>query len=235
MAVSESEILAALNECLPPALTDLWMDQLVQSNQMALLHCQKMGVVGAERRDVFGTLQRAIFEGLWRRAIPAEFPHVKGRLRKNKQRTSSYTTMHVGRFVITQSSVNGTKLPRLAHFRNVLAQTSQLSLWDDAIPDPKSLIYAILLHGHSRDYSLNSAKIVIPDKSCESPLATLSLTAALIAAMARADERLATTHRPDAQPANDSTKPADSPLPPENVPEPAAPLLRAKKKREGEK
>lgn len=233
MPISESEILTIHDESLPPGFWPMTLDHLVHSNKAASAACSALEVYDSEKRDVFGTIQRASFEGRWRRNMASAFRCVQAKVKKNKKGTASHTILTVGRLILTESALkNGAKLPRLADFRYLLAQTSQLSLFDDVIFDPKAPVYGIFVYGYDREYGLNFAKLVIPDQSFNHVIATIPLTGELLEARQRAEEgvEMDMPTRGNRPPMQRSGAVA----PEATIPEPSAPRLRPKRKLEGE-
>jgi hypothetical protein len=91
-----------------------------------------------------------------------------------KRNTGSYVELKSGHVTLTESRVlNSSDLPREADFRDTLAGTGQLGLFDGSGDDERkheASLYAILLHGVSRHAEKRRecafACVRFPNKDC---------------------------------------------------------------------
>jgi len=173
MSISQPELRAIVMSSLPDGFLDETMRTLLRANVSAKSACATFAET--EKRDSFGHIQRAHFEGAWR-GIAARFRGVTASSRKNKKRTQSFTTLRVGPLVITESAVQFPRIvmPRDAHFRNVLAGP-QMDLLDDS-PIPPESIFVIFTHANDRYYRPIFSSVIAPDAGCRYSLVTIPLT-----------------------------------------------------------
>lgn len=158
---------------------------LARANREANRYCAQFEK--PERVDLFGHLERALFERNLKKA--ANDSGLVSKSRKNAASTSHYVQVECGTLIITASAVElPGDLPRNANFRNSLAkagQTSLLRLMGEApeIGDGIDCIYAILTHCTSRDGALIDARIVVPNETGKRKLYTKLLRDELVAAV----------------------------------------------------
>lgn len=120
---------------------------LIRAYREAYSYCRE-NYAGEEAFDLYPNVRRAMFERNWRTRM-TRYRDVQIEPTLNYGGNCHHTEMRRGAIVLTSSAVEspGT-LVRHAIFRESLAQSSQLELFQELLKRPaKGSLYAILLHG----------------------------------------------------------------------------------------
>jgi hypothetical protein len=134
-----------------------------------------------EAHDLRGHIRRAKLE-VQLRELGKRYSNVYTNVQTNKKKTSYFTTLQAENVVITANQVAHPKIMvRSAMFRNTLARSSQIELYDEQIeiPPVDASLYAILLHGEDATNPKRPgfAQIVFPNSDCTKYLAQINLFA----------------------------------------------------------
>lgn len=174
------------------------IDCLLDSYVEAHTHC-KMRYGKSEFRYVMPHLQRANFEGDWRK-LARSFKGSKARVVKNA-RGDGHTRYVFGRVVMTASAVQEPEqIPRDAQFRKTNAGEQQLDLLSPNadLPAKDAALYAMLTHGpRLPGHPLPSfIRIGFPSKDCSEFVDYFDLTPLLYERMAPQNEEEAAPEPP---------------------------------------
>lgn len=102
-----------------------------------------------EAENVLGYYRRGKLEQ-YLRDVAARFPQMKATVERAEQSNWNHTEIQSGPVVLTENSVQTPCAPvEKAEFRLTLAESSQLSFWDDPLRRKDAPLYAILLHSRS--------------------------------------------------------------------------------------
>jgi hypothetical protein len=127
----------------------------------------------AQAHNLYPYYRLATFERNWH-SLCARYDMISATAKLNAAGNYFHTAVACGRFVLTESAVyTPTTIVRQALFRKTYAESGQLLLFNeptDPLPAAEKRIYAIILHGPTRELLREPGfvHIVFPARDCES-------------------------------------------------------------------
>jgi hypothetical protein len=147
--VDSEELESSTFRHLPEAFIQAALRSVFMAHQVAYGDC-RANFASTEAENVVGYYRRGKLEGYLRDAA-ARFPQIEATAERSSTSGWNHTEIRSGPVVLTETSVQvPCDLVTRAEFRMTLAQSNQLSFWDDSPSDGNNPLYVLLLHSRSR-------------------------------------------------------------------------------------